>query len=44
MLVVIRLMRHVHMARDLRETRIYTLNTTLENKSRHPTTNTAYVS
>ena len=41
----IRLIYHVHGARDLRETRICIIDTALENKNNnHPTTNTAYVS
>ena len=41
-LVNIRFMCHVREARDLRETRICTINTALENNN-HPSTNTAYV-
>ena len=43
-LVVIRLTCSRAIARDLRETRIYTVNTALENEDKnHPPTNTAYV-
>ena len=45
MLVVISCHVRTRMARDLRETRIYILNTALENRTtNHPPTNTAYVS
>ena len=44
LLVVIRLTCSRAIARDLRETRIYTVNTALENEDKnHPPTNTAYV-
>ena len=42
-LVNIRFIYHMHEARDLRETRIYTINTVLE-KNNYLTTNTAYIS
>ena len=41
-LVNIRFMCHMHKARDLRETHIYTINTVLEKKN-YPSTNTAYI-
>ena len=42
MLVVIYFTCHVRKARDLRETRIYIIDTALKNNN-HPTTNTAYI-
>ena len=42
MLVVICFTCHVRKARNLRETRIYIIDTALKNKN-YPTTNTAYV-
>ena len=43
MLVVIYFTYHVREARDLRETRIYIINTVLKNKKNYPLTNTAYI-
>ena len=41
-LVNIRFMCYMHKVYNLRETRIYTINTTLE-KNNYPSTNTVYV-
>ena len=41
-LVNIRFICHIHEAHDLRETRIYTINTILE-KNNYLSTNTAYI-
>ena len=42
-LVVICFTCYMRKARDLRETRIYIINTALNNKNNHPITNTAYI-